>query len=163
MPRRGKSSKPSYGRTTGSPYIHKPLPSGVPVPMCFCGDPCKVEISEDEETYRQRYWMCSNFVWEPTPKQRRSNFITPPPLCDFEQWIDTEIKESDKRLLQGLKEWDAERAEILEKRRREEAQRGSTRKRRKEDVLLRLGRRGKRSLSVCAERKQRWNYATYIE
>jgi vacuolar-type H+-ATPase subunit I/STV1 len=46
---------------------------------------------------------------------------TPPPLCDFEQWIDTEIKESDKRLLQGLKEWDAERLEILEKRRREEA------------------------------------------
>ncbi|OQU78090.1 leucine-rich repeat-containing protein 59-like [Sorghum bicolor] len=90
--------------------------------MCFCGDPCKVEISEDEETYRQRYWMCSNFAWEPTPKQRRSNFITPPPLCDFEQWIDTEVKESDKRLLQGLKEWDAERAEILEKRRREEAQ-----------------------------------------
>jgi hypothetical protein len=42
---------------------------------------------------------------------------TPPPLCDFEQWIDTEIKESDKRLLQGLKEWDAERLEILEKRR----------------------------------------------
>ena len=46
---------------------------------------------------------------------------TPPPLCDFEQWIDTEIKESDKRLLQGLKEWDAEHLEILEKRRREEA------------------------------------------
>ena len=43
-------------------------------------------------------------------------------MCDFEQWIDTEIKESDKRLLQGLKEWDAEHAEILEKRRREEAQ-----------------------------------------
>jgi hypothetical protein len=46
---------------------------------------------------------------------------TPPPLCDFEQWIDTEIKEADMRLLQGLKEWDAERPEILEKRRREEA------------------------------------------
>jgi hypothetical protein len=46
---------------------------------------------------------------------------TPPSLCDFEQWIDTEIKESDKRLLQGLKEWDAERLEILEKRRKEEA------------------------------------------
>jgi hypothetical protein len=42
-------------------------------------------------------------------------------MCDFEQWIDTEIKESDKQLLQGLKEWDAERQEILEKRRREEA------------------------------------------
>jgi vacuolar-type H+-ATPase subunit I/STV1 len=46
---------------------------------------------------------------------------TPPPLCDFEQWIDTEIKESDKRLLQGLKKWDAERLEILENRRKEEA------------------------------------------
>jgi cephalosporin-C deacetylase-like acetyl esterase len=39
---------------------------------------------------------------------------TPPPLCDFEQWIDTEIKEADMRLLQGLKKWDAERLEILE-------------------------------------------------
>jgi hypothetical protein len=46
---------------------------------------------------------------------------TPPPLCDFEQWIDTEIKEADMGLLQGLKEWDAERLEILEKRRRDEA------------------------------------------
>jgi hypothetical protein len=46
---------------------------------------------------------------------------TPPPLCDFEQWIDTEIKEADMRLLQGLKEWDTERLEILEKRRKEEA------------------------------------------
>jgi hypothetical protein len=45
---------------------------------------------------------------------------TPPPLCGFEQWIDTEIKEADMQFLQGLKEWDAERLEILEKRRREE-------------------------------------------
>jgi hypothetical protein len=35
--------------------------------------------------------------------------------------INTEIKESDKRLLQGLKEWDAEHLKILEKRRREKA------------------------------------------
>jgi hypothetical protein len=46
---------------------------------------------------------------------------TPPPLCDFEEWIDHEIEELDKRLLEGLKEWDAERVKILEKRRREEA------------------------------------------
>jgi hypothetical protein len=44
-----------------------------------------------------------------------------PSLFDFEQWVDIEIKESDKRLLQDLKEWDAECFEILEKRRREEA------------------------------------------
>jgi cephalosporin-C deacetylase-like acetyl esterase len=46
---------------------------------------------------------------------------TPPPLCDFEQWIDTEIKEAYMQFLQGLNKWDAERLEILEKRRREEA------------------------------------------
>ena len=46
---------------------------------------------------------------------------TVPPLCDFEQWIDTEIKELDKQRLEGMKEWDAERLEILEKRRKEEA------------------------------------------
>jgi len=42
-------------------------------------------------------------------------------LCDFEQWIDTEIKKSDKRLLESLKEWDAERAKIFEMRCKEEA------------------------------------------
>jgi hypothetical protein len=46
---------------------------------------------------------------------------TPLSLCDFEQWIDTEIKEADMRLLQGQKEWDTDRLEILEKRRIEEA------------------------------------------
>ncbi|XP_066352607.1 uncharacterized protein [Miscanthus floridulus] len=121
MPRRGKARKQSYGWMTESPYVPKPLPSGVPIHMCFCGDPCKIDISEDVATYKQRYWMCSNFAWEPTQRQCRSTFITPPLLCDFEQCIDTEIKEDDKRLLQGLKEWDAERPEILEKRRGEEA------------------------------------------
>jgi hypothetical protein len=46
---------------------------------------------------------------------------TPPLLYDFEERIDTKIKEEDKLLLHDLKEWDAERAEILEKQRREEA------------------------------------------
>jgi hypothetical protein len=44
-------------------------------PCAFCGDPCKVDISEDETTYRQRYWMCSNYAWEPTERQRLSTFI----------------------------------------------------------------------------------------
>jgi hypothetical protein len=78
---------------------------------------------------------------------------TPPLLCEFEQWINTEIKESDKRLLQGLKEWDAERLEILEKRSREEAVEKEQRKRRKGGVLLRIRRIGRRSLSVCAKRR----------
>jgi hypothetical protein len=46
---------------------------------------------------------------------------TPPPLCDFEQWINTEISETNKRLLKSLKEWDVERKERHERRLREEA------------------------------------------
>jgi hypothetical protein len=46
---------------------------------------------------------------------------TPPPLCDFEQWIDTKIKEEDKEYLRSMKQWDAERKELLEKRRQDEA------------------------------------------
>ena len=42
----------------------------------------------------------------------------PPPLCDFEEWIGTEIKEKDKEHLRRMKE---ERKELLEKKRKEEA------------------------------------------
>jgi hypothetical protein len=42
-----------------------------------------------------------------------------PPLCDFEQWIDTEIKEGDREYLRRMKEWNAERKELFEKRRQE--------------------------------------------
>jgi hypothetical protein len=69
---------------------------------------------------------------------------TPPPLCDFEQWIDTEIKEADIRLLQGLKEWDAECLEILEKRRREEA----AAKEHKEDEEM-------RRVAACKEEREK--------
>ena len=63
----------SYGRMTENAFDPLPLPSGVSVPMCFCGDPCKVSKSDDENTYRQRYWMCSNFTFEPRLRQRRIN------------------------------------------------------------------------------------------
>ena len=56
----------SYGRMTENAFDPLPLPSGVLVPMCFCSDPCKVAKSDEEDTYRQRYWMCSNFAFEPT-------------------------------------------------------------------------------------------------
>ena len=50
-----------------------PLPSGVSVLMCFCDDPCKVAKSDEEDTYRQMYLMCSNFTFEPVLRQRRIN------------------------------------------------------------------------------------------
>jgi hypothetical protein len=63
----------SYGQMTRNAFDPLPLPSGVPVPMCWCGDPCKVAKSDEEDTYRQRYWMCANFAFEPTLRQRRIN------------------------------------------------------------------------------------------
>ena len=63
----------SYGRMTRNAFDPLPLSSGVPVPMCFYGDPYKVVKSDEEQTYRQRYWVCSNFTFEPTLRQRRIN------------------------------------------------------------------------------------------
>ena len=80
---------------------------------------------------------------------------TPPPLYDFEQWIDIEIKLEDKEWIHKLLQWEADDKEMMEKRRGEEAKKRSTRKKRKGGVLLRTGRRERRSLSVRAERKQR--------
>jgi hypothetical protein len=44
----------------------------------------------------------------------------PPLLRDFEQWIDTEVKEENKEHLRRMKEWDVEWKELLERRRQEE-------------------------------------------
>jgi hypothetical protein len=46
---------------------------------------------------------------------------TPPPLCDFEQWIDTEIKPEDKEWMQKLLRWEVEDKELIESRRKEVA------------------------------------------
>ena len=48
-------------------------------------------------------------------------FQTPPSLCDFEQWIDTEISQEDKEWMETLKRLDAEHEEQMERRRKEEA------------------------------------------
>jgi hypothetical protein len=67
MPRYSKSSKPRM--MTRTAFTRLPLPRGVPVLMCFCGDTCKVAKSDDEERYNQRYWMCDNYAFDPTPHQ----------------------------------------------------------------------------------------------
>ena len=46
---------------------------------------------------------------------------TPPSLCDFKQWIDTEIKPEDKEWMQKLLRWEAEDKEMMENRHGEEA------------------------------------------
>ncbi|KAK8459847.1 hypothetical protein SEVIR_2G222901v4 [Setaria viridis] len=115
-------------KLTGNAFDPLPLPSGVPVLMCFCGDPCKVAKFDEHDTYRQRYWMCSNFEFEPTLRQRRINKLTPPPLYDFEQWIDTEINPEDKKEIEDMLRC-AERKEMMEKSLRD----GAAEKEHKED------------------------------
>ena len=44
---------------------------------------------------------------------------TPPPLCDFEQLIDTKIKPEDKELIQKRLRWELEDKEMMEMRRGE--------------------------------------------
>ncbi|KAG2579354.1 hypothetical protein PVAP13_6NG282600 [Panicum virgatum] len=165
MPRRGKSKKPPV--RTGDAYVRLPLPSGVSVPMCFCGDPCKVDVSIEEDTYKQRYWMCANYAFDPTPHQIRIGLLTPPPLCDFEQWIDTEIKEEDKRYMEMCKKWEAERLERVEKRRQEEAaekerheeqQRLAAKRREEREWKLERARRAKAAMeeNPDALRKEKW-------
>ena len=162
---------------TGSPYDSKPLPSGVPRPMCFCGDPCKVDISKDEETYKQTYWMCSNFVWEPTPQQRHSNFIMRNFIVQYVFYViwimiyffcnnylccrllhhclilsSGSTLRSRSQTSGFYKAWRSGIQSVRRYWRRDvdsRLYRRNTRKRRKGCVLLRTGRRGRRSLSVC--------------
>lgn len=66
MPRRAKS-KNAYTQQHENSFTPLPLPSGVPVPMCFCCDMCKVPKSDKDEALAT-YRMCVNFVFEPTAK-----------------------------------------------------------------------------------------------
>ncbi|KAJ1265124.1 hypothetical protein BS78_08G055100 [Paspalum vaginatum] len=84
------------------------IPAGMVLPMCFCGDPFKREASDEEETYKRRYWMCGNWAFGPPQKVVLKGVLEPPPLCDFEQWIDLEVKEKDRPFILGCKEFDVE-------------------------------------------------------
>lgn len=38
-------------------------PPGEIRPMCWCGDECCFQTSDDWDTYGQRYWMCRNYAY----------------------------------------------------------------------------------------------------
>ncbi|CAL4913581.1 unnamed protein product [Urochloa decumbens] len=100
-------------------YTREPIPDGLTPPMCFCGDPCKVERSAEDDTWRQRYWMCANWAFDPLERAVQIGKLEPPPLCDFEEWIDTEIDPLDKRVHEGVKEINEEIRRRCELRRKE--------------------------------------------
>jgi hypothetical protein len=45
------------------PRLH-PKPGGE-VPKCYCGNPCKMNVSVDYKTLWRRFWMCDNLVYDP--------------------------------------------------------------------------------------------------
>jgi hypothetical protein len=102
-----------------------PVPRGIHVPMCFCGDDCKlVQCKVVGDVYGMRFWMCNNYDHSPIkpfgnvrPKVCNTCSIydlnlfslyvltclcakTPPALCDFRQWLDTEQAQADKEHVQ---------------------------------------------------------------
>ncbi|CAN6338737.1 unnamed protein product [Urochloa humidicola] len=63
------------------------VPEGVHVPMCFCGDLCKLVQSKVLGVYYgMRFFMCDNFDYDP-PKLHGS--MRP-------KWLDTEQSAADK-------------------------------------------------------------------
>ncbi|KAJ1262602.1 hypothetical protein BS78_09G121200 [Paspalum vaginatum] len=104
-------------------YTRLPIPASMVLPMCFCGDPCKMEKSDEEETYRRRYWMCGNWAFDPPVQAVIRGVPEPLPLCDFEEWIDTEVKPEDRAFLEGCKEFDREMKRRIALRKKEEEER----------------------------------------
>lgn len=103
-------------------YTRMPIPSDLVVPMCFCGDPCMLQRSEEmDDTYGRRYFMCANWAFDPPPQAMMRGVLEPPPLCDFEQWVDLEQKEEHRKFVAGMKEFNEEIKEAIAKRKREEA------------------------------------------
>uniref|UniRef100_A0A0E0M6B7 Uncharacterized protein n=1 Tax=Oryza punctata TaxID=4537 RepID=A0A0E0M6B7_ORYPU len=119
-------------------------PPGVKRPMCWCGDECCFQISDDWDSYGQRNWMCRNYSYslekpKPVPKGRKGKAKIPvkepkipPPICDFVEWIDKEMSEFDKRL---IKSW-RERQEEREERQRQRATKEKGERERREEMEL---------------------------
>ena len=95
----------------------------------------------------------------------------PPPLCDFEQWIDTEIETEDKEWMQKRLRWEVE-DKMMGKRRGEEAAKKEHKKekerrrvatyREEREKKLERARRAKTAMeeNLDAPRKGKWSRCT---
>ncbi|TVU04899.1 hypothetical protein EJB05_48043 [Eragrostis curvula] len=75
-----------------------PLGDGFIAPMCLCGTPCRlVKSLVLGDDYGKRLWMCKNYQYDHSQRlsssDRRSR--SPPPLCEFIQYVDTEQTPED--------------------------------------------------------------------
>jgi hypothetical protein len=51
-----------------------PKPEGED-PEWFCGDACKMEVSDDYKTLWQRFCMCDNLTYDPKPDDMEVPYI----------------------------------------------------------------------------------------
>ena len=103
--------------------------------MCFCGSLCKLMKSDIlGDDYGMRFFMCENYEYDPPKRYGKdwakvaleqtlfvfvtltlcydSNFCwteSPPLLCDFVQWFDTEQSQQAKDFVEQQARWAAER------------------------------------------------------
>ncbi|KAI5018117.1 hypothetical protein ZWY2020_043005 [Hordeum vulgare] len=91
------------------------LPRGVEAVRCWCGDLCKVKEVEDfSDWLGMKFFMCANY--ESDPPECISAYIrppSPPPLCMYYRWIDTEmpdwaVTEIRERGRRAWASWDLE-------------------------------------------------------
>ncbi|CAN6356430.1 unnamed protein product [Urochloa humidicola] len=110
------------------------VPEGVHVPMCFCGDLCKLMKSKVLGVYYgMRFFMCDNFEYDPPKVSGSMRPKTPPPLCDFFQWLDKEQSEKDKAYV----EEEASSARVRWQRMMHDEQQEEKRKKDREDIRKR--------------------------
>ncbi|CAN6359045.1 unnamed protein product [Urochloa humidicola] len=120
---------PSWRKVTAD------VPEGVHVPMCFCGDLCKLMKSKVLGVYYgMRFFMCDNFEYDPPKVSGRMRPKTPPPLCDFFQWLDKEQSEEDKAYV----EEEASSARVRWQRMMHDEQQEEKRKKDQEDIRKRM-------------------------
>uniref|UniRef100_A0A8I7BF96 Uncharacterized protein n=1 Tax=Hordeum vulgare subsp. vulgare TaxID=112509 RepID=A0A8I7BF96_HORVV len=91
------------------------LPRGVEAVRCWCGDLCKVKEVEDfSDWLGMKFFMCANY--ESDPPESIYAYIrhpSPPPLCMYYRWIDTEmpdraVTEIRERGRRAWASWDLE-------------------------------------------------------
>ncbi|TVU42908.1 hypothetical protein EJB05_09332 [Eragrostis curvula] len=131
------------------------LGEGFIAPMCLCGTPCRlVKSLVLGDDYGKRLWMCKNYQYDPS--QRLYSSATrprsPPPLCEFIEYVDTEQTPEDIAHVNEVAEsarrrwFDME----VEERRKEER-----RKRSQEEEERRRNYEAERKLREEAERRRK--------
>uniref|UniRef100_A0ACD5YNP6 Uncharacterized protein n=1 Tax=Avena sativa TaxID=4498 RepID=A0ACD5YNP6_AVESA len=100
------------------------LPPGVEHLRCWCGTLCKVKESTNfSDKMDMKFFMCSNYQYDPAPWSYNMP-PSPPPLCIWYRWIETEqpewalreIEERSRRAWQNFHEDERREKEAEERR-----------------------------------------------